>query len=160
MSGAPTIAGIAITPLRQITDDRGAVLHMLRADSPDFSRFGECYFSVVNPGAIKAWKRHLRQTQNLAVPMGRARFVFCDRRADSPTQGRIEVLELGRPDSYLRLRIPPLVWYGFTCVGDAPALIANCADMPHEAGESEAVVPESFGVPGALQLLQTGTGPA
>ena len=157
MSADPGIAGITVTTLRQITDERGAVLHMLRADAPDFTSFGECYFSVVNPGAVKAWKRHLRQTQNLAVPVGRARFVFCDRRADSPTQGRIAALELGRPDAYLRLRIPPLVWYGFTCVGEMPALIANCADLPHETGESEAVGVDAFDAPGALQLLLSGT---
>jgi dTDP-4-dehydrorhamnose 3,5-epimerase len=156
----PAIAGITVTTLRQIPDDRGAVLHMLRADAPDFTSFGECYFSVVNPGAVKAWKRHLRQTQNLAVPVGRARFVFCDRRADSPTHGSIAVLELGRPDAYLRLRIPPLIWYGFTCVSEAAALIVNCADMPHEAGESEARAVEGFDVPGALELLKTGTRPA
>jgi dTDP-4-dehydrorhamnose 3,5-epimerase len=151
-----SISGLSVTPLRQIVDDRGAVLHMLRADAPDFTTFGECYFSVVNPGAVKAWKRHLRQTQNLAVPAGRARFVFCDRREDSPTRGRVEVLEIGRPDAYVRLRIPPLVWYGFTCVGDSVALIANCADLPHEAGESEAVPADAFDVPGALQLLRAG----
>lgn len=151
-----SIAGVSVTPLRQIVDERGAVLHMMRADAADFTRFGECYFSTVNPRAMKAWKRHRRQTQNLVVPVGRARFVICDTREGSGTRGAMQVLELGRPDSYVRLRIPPLVWYGFACVGDVPALIANCADIPHDPGESESVAADSFEMPAALELLRSG----
>ena len=65
------IDGVILTELLQINDERGAVLHMLRNDAPEFTRFGECYFSEVLPSTIKAWKRHHNQTQNLAVPVGR-----------------------------------------------------------------------------------------
>jgi dTDP-4-dehydrorhamnose 3,5-epimerase len=150
------IEGVVLTPLRQIVDERGAVLHMLRTDSPAFAGFGECYFSEVRPRVLKAWKRHHRQTQNLAVPVGRVRFVISDTREGSPTLGRVQLVELGRPDAYARLTIPPLVWYGFTCLGELPALVANCANLPHEPGESETMAAESFGDTRALQLLQTG----
>lgn len=133
----PRIEGVTATELRQISDERGAVLHMLRCDAPEFTRFGECYFSEVLPGAVKAWKRHRVQTQNLAVPVGRIRLVIYDGRENSPTLGRILVQELGRPDAYLRLSIPPGLWYGFACLGNTPALLANCADMPHQPSESE-----------------------
>jgi dTDP-4-dehydrorhamnose 3,5-epimerase len=156
VTDAAAIAGVELTPLKQITDARGAVLHMLRADAPGFTTFGECYFSIVNPGVVKAWKRHLRQTQNVAVPVGRARFVLCDTRADSSTRGRVLMYELGRPDSYLRLRIPPLVWYGFACIGDVAALVANCADIPHDPAEGESVPVDAFEVHGALEVLRTG----
>ncbi len=151
-----SLAGVAVTPLRQIEDERGAVLHMMRTDAADFTGFGECYFSVVNPGAVKAWKRHRRQTQNLAVPVGRARFVICDTRPDSPTCGKVQVVELGRPDAYVRLHMPPLLWYGFTCISEVPALVANCADLPHDSTESDAVGIDSFEVRGALELLRAG----
>ena len=52
------IEGVMITPLKQIFDERGKVMHMLRADSPTFSGFGEIYFSCTYPGAIKAWHMH------------------------------------------------------------------------------------------------------
>jgi dTDP-4-dehydrorhamnose 3,5-epimerase len=150
------IDGVVLTTLRQIVDDRGAVLHMLRADAPGFLGFGECYFSEIRPGVIKAWKRHSRQTQNVAVPVGRVRFVISDTRADSPTRGAIQVVELGRPDTYARLTIPPMLWYGFACLGETAALVANCADLMHEPGESEAVALESFADAGALRRLQAG----
>ena len=54
----PRIDGVVITELRQISDERGSVLHMFRCDSPEFVRFGECYFSELLPGAVKAWKRN------------------------------------------------------------------------------------------------------
>ena len=37
-SNAGPIDGLTFTELRQITDDRGAVLHMLRCDSADFTQ--------------------------------------------------------------------------------------------------------------------------
>lgn len=131
------IDGVIVIELRQINDERGAVLHMLRCDAPDFDRFGECYFSEVLPGAIKAWKRHRAQTQNLSVPVGRIRLVIYDDREPSATRGNLQVLELGRPDAYLRLRIPPGLWYGFSCIGATPALLANCPDLPHDPADSE-----------------------
>ena len=124
------IEGVTLTALREISDERGAVLHMLRCDAPEFTNFGECYFSEVMPGAVKAWKRHRIQTQNLAVPVGRIRVVIYDERESSSTRGQVQALELGRPDVYLRLKIPPSLWYGFTCVSATPALLANCADLP------------------------------
>ena len=126
-----------MTQLRQLGDDRGSVLHMLRCDAPEFTKFGECYFSEILPGAAKAWKRHRAQTQNLAVPVGRVRIVIFDDRGGSPTRGQVEDVELGRPEAYVRLRIPPGLWYGFQCVGDTPALIVNCADLPHDPTETE-----------------------
>ena len=150
----PRIAGVSLTPLREIADARGAVLHMLRADAPEFRGFGECYFSEVHPRAIKAWKRHLRQTQNVAVPVGRTRFVIIDDREGSQTRGQLDVIELGRPDAYARLQIPPLVWYGFIGISDCPALVANCADLPHDPSESQALAVEQL--PAALEQLQRG----
>lgn len=131
------IEGVTLTELRQISDARGTVLHMLRNDAPDFIRFGECYFSEVLPGAIKAWRRHRVQTQNLAVPVGQARIAIYDDRVSSPTRGVALALDLGRPAAYLRLRIPSGLWYGFACVGETPALLVNCADYPHDPYESD-----------------------
>lgn len=159
MISAPRIDGLLLTPLRIIADERGAVLHMLRADTPDFTRFGECYFSEIHRGAIKAWKRHRTHTQNLAVPVGRIRIVVYDQREESHTRGQYEALELGRPDGYARLRIPPRLWYGFIGLGPAAALIANCTDAPHDPHEAETVAVGTF-APALDELLRSGRPPA
>lgn len=133
------IAGAVLADLKVIATPGGPVMHMLRSDSPLFMGFGEIYFSEVLPGAVKAWKRHQRMTQHFAVPVGLLKVVLYDDREDSPTRGRVLECLLGRPDNYRLLRIPPMVWYGFTAVGDAPALVCNCPDMPHDPTESERI---------------------
>ena len=132
MNFRPSIDGVLVTGLRQIVDERGAVLHHMRCDAPEFTAFGESYFSEMIPGAVKAWKRHNGQIQHVAVPVGRVRYVIYDDREASPSRGGLDVIELGRPDDYLRLCIPNGLWYGFTCLSQTPALIANCADRPHD----------------------------
>ena len=131
------IDGVYLSQLREISDQRGAVLHMIRCDAGSVERIGECYFSEVNSGAVKAWKRHRVQIQNIAVPIGRIRLVIFDDRATSVTKGRLQILELGRPEAYVRVRIPPGLWYGFCNIGNGPALVANCPDLPHDPTESE-----------------------
>ncbi|MEC8999733.1 MAG: dTDP-4-dehydrorhamnose 3,5-epimerase family protein [Actinomycetota bacterium] len=147
MNDGPAIHDVLLTDLFRFEDDRGTVLHHLRNDDPTFTGFGECYFSEVVAGAVKAWKRHRHQTQHLAVPVGRVRFVVYDDRQSSPTRGSLDVVDLGRPDAYRRLRIPAGLWYGFQCLGDRDALIANCADVPHDPDDNEIVEPEDSPIP-------------
>ena len=128
------IEGVRVTPLRQIVDERGKVMHMLRSDSQGFSGFGEIYFSTVFPGAIKGWHVHSRMTLNYAVPVGRIKFVLYDDRADSSTRGEIQEFFLG-PDNYQLVTVPPLVWNGFKGIGSEMALVANCASIPHDPTE-------------------------
>ena len=130
------IEGVVVKKLTQIVDERGKVMHMLRADWPIFSKFGEVYFSVVNPGVVKAWKKHYKMIQHFAVPVGNIRLVIYDDRKDSPTYGKIDILEIGE-DNYCLVKIPPLVWYGFKGISSSPSLIANCTDMPHDPEEVE-----------------------
>ena len=137
MSAELSINGVLVTELSQIVDERGAVLHHMRSDAKEFANFGECYFSETLPGVVKAWKRHREQTQHLAVPVGRARFVIYDDRETSSSWGHLDIVELGRPDDYQRLCIPKGLWYGFTCLSDEPALVANCADRLHDPADAD-----------------------
>lgn len=130
------IDGVLITPLKQISDGRGKVMHMLREDSEAFQRFGEIYFSCVEPGAVKAWRWHRRMTLNYAVIYGRIRLVLYDDRVDSVTRGRIQELLLS-PENYVLVTVPPFVWNGFKGEGDGISIVANCATIPHDPTEVE-----------------------
>jgi dTDP-4-dehydrorhamnose 3,5-epimerase len=134
------IDGLVVTPLRRIPDERGAVFHMLREDSPTFERFGEIYFSMVYPGAIKAWHLHTEMTLNYAVPVGMVKLVCYDDREGSPTRGNLSELHIGELN-YALVTIPPLVWNGFKGEGAAPALVANCSTVPHRPDEIERMDP-------------------
>jgi dTDP-4-dehydrorhamnose 3,5-epimerase len=138
--------GVVITPLRQIEDPRGKVMHMLRRDSPVFTEFGEIYFSVVNPGAVKGWNRHRRMTLNYAVPHGRILLVLFDERSGSASAGQTQEILLG-DGNYNLVTIPPMLWTGFRGLGSAPALIANCATLPHDPDEVERRAPEDVAIP-------------
>ncbi len=141
------IHGVLEQDLREIPTEGGPVLHMLRADSSLFAGFGEVYFSEVLPGAVKAWKRHRLQTQHFAVPCGLMDIVIYDAREDSPTRGTVAAFRLGRPGHYRLLRIPPGLWYGFTAASETPAVLANCADIPHAPDESERLPKDAPEIP-------------
>ncbi len=128
------IEGVKITQLRQIPDERGKIMHMLREDAPHFVRFGEIYFSCVYPGAIKAWHLHSEMTLNYAVPIGNIKFVLYDDRPDSPTRGKLMELFPG-VSNYVLITVPPLVWNGFKGIGDTMAVVANCATIGHRPDE-------------------------
>jgi len=130
------IAGVQIVPLRQITDERGKVMHMLRADAPYFHGFGEIYFSTVVPGAIKAWHLHRRMIRNYAVPLGNIKLVLFDNRSGSSTNGEIQEIHVGS-DHYNLIVIPANIWSGFCGLGSEIALVANCASIPHDPDEVE-----------------------
>jgi dTDP-4-dehydrorhamnose 3,5-epimerase len=123
MTGAWTLH-----PLKQFPDERGTVLHMLRANEPHYEVFGEIYFSTILRGKVKAWHMHRRKTVNLAVPIGRVRIVIF------PDGGTPEEMTLGR-SSYQLLTIRPGCWYGFQGLAEEESLIANCATEPFDAAE-------------------------
>lgn len=134
------IKGVLVKPLTQIADERGKIMHMLRADDPHFDKFGEIYFSVVYPGVVKGWHLHRQMTLNYAVISGMVKLVLYDSREDSPTRGEVQELFIGE-DNYALVKIPPMVWNGFKGIGVKPAIVANCATMPHRPDEIERADP-------------------
>lgn len=146
-----TIDGLVVTPLRRIPDERGAVLHMLRNDSPVFEKFGEIYFSTVYPGVVKAWHLHKEMQLNYAVPVGMIKIVCYDDRPSSPTKGNIVELHIGELN-YCLVTIPPLVWNGFKGEGTITALVANCSTTPHYADEIRRLDPFDSTIPYSWEL--------
>jgi dTDP-4-dehydrorhamnose 3,5-epimerase len=140
------IHDVVVTPLRQIADQRGKVMHMLRRDAVGFAGFGEIYFSCVNAGAVKAWNRHRRMVCNYAVPSGQVRLVLFDDRPQSPTRGTLQEIVMG-DDNYCLVTIPPMIWSGFKGLGAAMSILANCASIPHDPSEGEKLDPIANDIP-------------
>lgn len=128
------IEGVKVTPLRQILDERGKIMHMLKVGDPGFQQFGEIYFSCVYPGAIKGWHIHKEMTLNYAVPHGHIKFVLYDDRPGSSTRGELQEFFLGQ-DNYCLVTVPPMVWNGFKGIGDEMAIVANCTTILHSPDE-------------------------
>ena len=140
------IEGVLIHPLRQIPDERGKIMHMLRADDPHFEKFGEIYFSVVYPGVIKGWHLHKEMTLNYAVVSGSIKLVLYDDRDNSPTRAELMEITLG-DGNYALVRVPPRVWNGFKGAGTAPAIVANCSTIPHHPDEIVRLDPFDNAIP-------------
>ena len=140
------IEGVLIHPLKQIPDERGKIMHMMRADDPHFEKFGEIYFSVAYPGVIKGWHLHTRIMLNYAVVSGMIKLVLYDSREDSPTNGEIQEIFTGE-DNYCLIRIPHGIINGYKPYGIKPAIVANCATEPHDRSEMTRIDPFSSEIP-------------
>lgn len=140
------IEGVRITPLKQIPDERGKIMHMLRSDAAGFAGFGEIYFSCVYPQAIKGWHIHKKMVLNYAVPSGQIKFVLYDDRPGSPTKGEIQEVFMG-PDNYCLVTVPPMVWNGFKGIGSEMAIVANCASISHDPDEIARLDPFDPSIP-------------
>ena len=140
------IDGVNVRQLRQISDERGKIMHMLRSDAPWFEKFGEIYFSVVYPGVVKGWHLHTRMTLNYAVVTGMVKLVLYDDREGSSTRGELAELFSGE-DNYALITIPPGIWNGFKGIGVKPAIVANCSTEPHDPEEIKRLDPFSERIP-------------
>jgi len=140
------IEGIIITPLRQIIDERGKIMHMLKATDPHFMKFGEIYFSCAWPGTIKAWHVHQTMTINNAVIQGHAKLVMYDLRDNSSTKGSLQEIFLGE-NNYCLVTIPPGIANGYKAYGDKMVILANCASEPHNPEEMLRMDPSTNKIP-------------
>jgi dTDP-4-dehydrorhamnose 3,5-epimerase len=129
---------IIITPLKQVYVEGGDVLHAIKNTDNGYHGFGEAYFSWIEHGSIKAWKRHLRMTMNLIVPVGNVQFVFIT------DEGNLLVREIIGEDNYVRITVPPGIWFGFKGEYAPKSLVLNLASITHDPDEVERLPKEAF----------------
>jgi dTDP-4-dehydrorhamnose 3,5-epimerase len=122
--------GVILTKLKQIYNPKGAVFHAMKKSDEGFHGFGEAYFSTVNRGDIKGWKKHTQMTLNLVVPIGEIEFVVCDRENEEFYTVRLS------QNNYSRLTVQPGFWMGFKGIGDYNILL-NIASIEHDPSEAE-----------------------
>ncbi len=130
------IDGVKIKKLRAIPDERGWLMEVLRADDPEFVRFGQVYVTTAWPGVTKAWHYHKKQTDNFCCVKGMMKVVLYDDRESSPTMGEVNEFFIGEHNRIL-LQIPPFVWHGFKCISDTEAMVMNCSTEPYNPAEPD-----------------------
>ena len=134
VSIASNIDGVVLTPLKIIDTQGGNVLHAMKQSDPGYAGFGEAYFSTVEAGVVKGWKRHHQMTLNLVVPIGAVRFVGYDDRSESNSFGLFQKVVLAK-EKYYRLTVPPMLWVGFQGIADMTSTLLNIADIEHRPDE-------------------------
>ncbi len=138
------IEGVALVPLRRAHDETGSMTELARLDGGlvqglDGFSAAQINFSTLEPGAIKAFHVHRRQTDVWFVPPSdRVLVILADVRAGSPTEGARMRMTLGDGDSRL-VKIPPGVAHGCRNIGTGPARIIYLTDLHFspEPGETD-----------------------
>ena len=122
---------IIIKPLKKIHLEDGDVLHALKSSENEYHGFKEAYFSSIKPNKIKAWKRHLKMTMNLIIPVGKVHFNFYD------NDKMILVNTIIGEDNYARITVPPMIWFGFKGLSSNTSYILNISNELHDPLEIE-----------------------
>ena len=128
------ISDVLITPLNIIDTPGGNIMHAMKEIDEGYSGYGEAYFSKVDAGYIKAWKRHKEMTLNIIVPIGKIRFVLFDDRVGQVKEFQEIILS---NDNYSRLTVPPMIWMGFQGLHSDESILLNIANIKHNPEESE-----------------------
>lgn len=138
--------GATLTHLRRIATPGGDVLHGMKRSDPGFAGFGEAYFSTIDKGYVKGWKRHNRMTLNFIVAAGLVRVCVQEGQSGEPA-GEQACFLLGptSPEGHARLTIEPGLWVAFGGVGEETSVLLNIASLEHDPGESETLPLETFG---------------
>lgn len=118
------IDGVKVKELRVISDERGRLMEMLRADDELFLQFGQVYLTTAYPGVVKAWHYHELQTDHFVVVKGMMKVVLYDGREGSPTYGEVNEFFMGDHHPML-LQIPRRVYHGFKCISEQEAIVIN-----------------------------------
>ncbi len=120
---------VILTPLKQIFNPKGDVFHGMKKSDPGYAGFGEAYFSTVNQGDIKGWKKHTQMTLNLIVVSGAIEFVVYDEE-----NGEFFSVTLSK-ENYQRLTVKPGAWMAFRGIGENNMLL-NLANLEHDPAEA------------------------
>lgn len=149
MIGSTTeIAGVVVTPLKLLPNERGRLMEVQRADDPHFPGFGQAYVTETLPGIVKAWYRHETQIDQLAVITGALKLALFDDRPQSATRGSVVEIAIDEVSPKLVL-IPPGIWHGFKAMGDASAFLLHLNSKPFsfEAPDEERIDPSDPRIP-------------
>jgi len=123
------IDGVTVVPLKKLVNDKGHLQEVQRNDDGHFPGFGQVYLTATNPGIVKAWYRHHKQIDQIALAQGTLRLALFDARETSPTHGQVQEIVITDTQPAL-VQIPTGVWHGFEALGTAPALLLHLNTIP------------------------------
>lgn len=132
------IDGVRVRVLEPHMDARGSLTEVLRADWPEFTRFGQAIVTVNAPGVIRGWHWHRRQTDVIVAISGRVLLPLYDGRAGSPTRGQV-MEHVSDDGGRIALFVPPGVYHGYRTLGDEAAIILNFPDTVYDPAAPDEV---------------------
>ena len=138
----PGIQGVEIVELKRFSDDGGSLTELgrlgagIHATFPGFE-VKQINYSEMDPGVIKAFHLHRRQTDVWFIPPSdKMLLVLVDVRAGSPTEKVARRLPMGDGGSRL-VRIPPGVAHGVKNIAGSRGRIIYFVDVHFQAAAAE-----------------------
>jgi dTDP-4-dehydrorhamnose 3,5-epimerase len=116
--------GVSIITLKRAVNERGHLMEVQRKDDDIFPGFGQAYITSTRPGVIKAWYRHHKQLDQIALVKGDLMLVLYDSQEHSPTRGQVLEIPISEHEPKL-VQIPPGVWHGFKALGEEAAYLLH-----------------------------------
>ena len=121
--------GVIISPLKKIHHPKGDIFHAIKKSDVGFFGFGEAYFSTVNQGDIKGWKKHKEMILNLVVPVGEIEFVVYNENTKNFFNTKIS------QNNYQRLTVKAGLWVAFKGIGEYNVTL-NLSNIEHNPNEA------------------------
>ena len=121
------IEGVKIIPKKQIIDERGKIMHMVRNDDEHFTKFGEIYFNEIKLKKKKGWILHKKNHCLIVCVTGKVKFFFIDR-----LKKEKDITLTSNSGNILK--IPPRIWFAFQGLSKN-SIIANLIETPHQDNE-------------------------
>lgn len=118
-------------------DHRGGLTAVLDVRDPFW---GEpvvyAYEITINPGRIKGWGMHEKQTDRYFTSSGSVRVVLFDGRDGSPSAGTLVELHFSELNPGL-VSIPPRVWHAAHNWGDMTARVINFPTRAYDSDDPD-----------------------
>jgi dTDP-4-dehydrorhamnose 3,5-epimerase len=133
----PSIEGVRVKRLGQHIDHRGGLTALLDVRDPFWEEpVVYAYEFTLNPGRIKGWGMHEKQTDRYFVSNGALRVVLFDGRESSPTSGSLVELHFGELSPGL-VSIPPGVWHADHNWGPEKVRVLNFPTLPYDPDDPD-----------------------
>lgn len=120
------LPGVFVRMLRNVFNEKGGLREVWRDDDPASVTVRQSYLTTTQPGVVKAWYKHRRQTDQITPVSGAGRLVLWDTRVDENSAP--VVIDMDANDPVL-ITVPPGIWHGFQAMSDVPLVLSHLNDQ-------------------------------
>jgi len=125
--------GAFFSAKKSITNPLGNLRHIEKNELGVNLPFSELYFSEVKPKTIKAWKYHIKQTQNISVAFGKIKVICVKKKSNGSV---FESFELNSEELHGILTVPPGIHYSLINSSEYKSILLNATDLPYDSEEN------------------------
>lgn len=135
------IHGVELAKLVSLGDERGDLIVLHTQDRNTALSIPHVCLVKTQPGSVRAWSYHAFQRDRIAFTDGSMRVVLFDIRPESPTYGKLNILDVGSAHK-VQVVIPPMVAHGVQNTGNEACYFINMPSTTYDPSS-----PDKFRLP-------------